>query len=413
MKNYHLSLWKTVLLTRTGRRLFWTICLGAGLHGGVSAQYSSDISVRTYDTVLTGPGYGTYHINFPKWSADSGLLVSVKVSAVVNLQYSYSLKNTDVIAGSYGLWVGREDYFTSPALTAAYDNINEQKIGTFTLNPGDQTVQAPFAFLSNYTNTDSITGSVAPFLGTGTVSFTYSPVTYTNIHTSNNVSFGYHATASETTHFTISYLYASGDGVLATDLSSFTASLREPSTVQLNWSMAVEQKDRVYEIQRSGDGRSFTTVGYRTAETAPGVGTVSYSYTDRPEGGWPATAGTGGDKGGKWYYRLRLVSVGGISYSTVQTVTMPSGGVDRLVVFPNPTVDHINLLVPGDPTAPGDWFVNVRAADGRLVQSATFYHSNNLPLFFHQNLSPGVYFVQVMDQQGRGGRVSSFRVDSR
>src|SRR5438132_3592120 len=95
MKNYHLSSWKTALLTA---------CLGTALHGGVSAQYSNNISVRTYDTVLTGPGYGTYHINFPKWSTDSGLLVSVKVSAMVDLQYSYSLKNTDVIAGTYGLW---------------------------------------------------------------------------------------------------------------------------------------------------------------------------------------------------------------------------------------------------------------------------------------------------------------------
>ena len=400
MKNYRPSLWKTALLTA---------CMGATLHGAVHAQSSNNLSVRIYDTVLTGPGYGTYHINFPKWNADSGLLVSVKVSAVVSLQYSYSLKNTDVITGTYGLWVGREDYFTSPALTAAYDNINEQKIGSYTLNPGDQVAQAPFAFLSNYANTDSITGSVAPFLGTGTVSFTYSPITYTNIHASNNASYGYHATASETTHFTLSYLY-SNDGVLSSELSSFTASLREPSSVQLSWSTAAEQKDRVYEIQRSGDGRSFTTIGYKTAETAPGAGTVSYSYMDRLE---ETAAGAGSGNGGKWYYRLRLVSAGSISYSTVQVVTMPSGTEDRLVVFPNPAVDHINLLVPGDPITPGDWLVNIRAVDGRLVQSATFYHSNNLPLFFHQNLSPGIYFVQVTDQQGRMGRVTSFRVDRR
>ncbi|HEY8969219.1 MAG TPA: T9SS type A sorting domain-containing protein, partial [Puia sp.] len=293
----------------------------------------------------------------------------------------------------------------------AYDNINEQKIGSYTLNPGDQVAQAPFAFLSNYANTDSITGSVAPFLGTGSVSFTYSPITYTNIHASNNASYGYHATAAETTHFTLSYLY-SNDGVLNSELSSFTASLREPSSVQLSWSTAAEQKDRVYEIQRSGDGHSFTTIGYKTAEIAPGAGTVSYSYMDRLEEP-SAGGGAGGSKDGKWYYRLRLVRAGSISYSTVQAVTMPSGTGDRLVVFPNPAVDHINLLVPGDPDAPGDWLVNIRAADGRLVQSATFYHSNNLPLFFHQNLSPGIYFVQVTDQQGRMGRVTSFRVDRR
>jgi len=400
MKNYNLSSWKTALATA---------CLGMILHGGVSAQCSNNLSVRTYDTVLTGPGYGIYHINFPKWSIDSGLLVSVKVSAVVNLQYSYSLKNTDVTSGTYGLWVGREDYFTSPALTAAYDNINEQKIGSYTLNPGDQVAQAPFAFLSNYTNTDSITGT-APFLGAGTVSFTYYPITYTDIRSSNNGSYGYHATASEVTHFTLSYQYCNGDGVLATGLSAFSASLRDASTVQLNWSMGTEQKDRVYEIQRSGDGNSFATIGYKTAENPPATGAVNYSYMDKLEG---AAAGTGSGAGGKWYYRLRLVSVGGISYSAVQSVTMPSGVAGRLVVFPNPTVDHIKLLVPGDPNAPGDWIVNIRAADGRLVQSANFHHSNNLSVFFHQTLSAGVYFVQVMDPQGRMGQAASFRVDGR
>ncbi|HVV05802.1 MAG TPA: T9SS type A sorting domain-containing protein [Puia sp.] len=408
MENCTLSSWKTALLTA---------CLGMVLHG-VSAQ-STNLSVRTYDTVLTGPGYGTYHISFPKWNTDSGLLVSVRISATVNLQYSYSLKNTDVITGTYGLWVGREDYYTSPALTAAYDNINEQKIGTYTLNPGEQATQAPFSFLSSYANTDSITGSTAPFLGAGTVSFTYYPITYTNIRSSNNASYGYHATALETTHFSISYLYSTGDVVLATDLSSFTAVLREPSSVQLNWSTAAEQQDRTYEIQRSGDGHTFTTIGYKVAEAASGP--VSYSYMDRLDApasgtgndGVATGTGSGSSDGGKWYYRLRLVHAGGVTYSTVRTVTMPSDAAGRLVLFPNPTVDHINLLMPGDPNAPGDWLVNIRAADGRLVQSATFYHSNNLPIFFHQNLSPGIYFAQVMDSQGRNGRVTSFRVDRR
>ncbi|HVU57555.1 MAG TPA: T9SS type A sorting domain-containing protein [Puia sp.] len=431
MKNCDLSSWKNAALTRTGWS-FGALLLGAILaalpFGGVSAQCTNNLSVHTYDTVITGPGYGTYNLSFPKWRTDSGLLVSVKVSAVVSVQYSYLLKNTDATAGTYDIWVGREDYFTSPALTAAYDNLNERKIATHTLSPGDQVVQGPMAYLSNYANTDSITGSVAPFLGTGTVSFTYSPITYTNIRTSNNVSYGYHATATESTHFTVSYLYCNGDGILASDLSAFTASLRGPSTVQLNWSMATEQKDRVYEIQRSGDGLSFNTIGYTPAELPAGMGTVSYAYTDRLEGdGWPGAAGpvagggggnggnsgNPGNGGGKWYYRLRLVSVGGISYSPVQTVTMPSGGANRLVVFPNPAVDHINLLVPGDPDAQGDWLVNIRAVDGRLMQSATFYHSNSLPLFFHQHLSPGVYFVQVTDLQGRLGRVTSFRVDGR
>jgi hypothetical protein len=401
MKNCCLSSWKTALLTA---------CMGVALHGGASAQCTNNLLVRTYDTVISGPGYGTYQFNFPKWSIDSGLLVAVKVSTVVNLQYGYTLKNTDVTDGTYDILVGRLDRFSSTALPAPYSNSNEQQIGSYNLNPGDQVSQAPMAILTNYTSTDSVSGNTAPFVGAGTVQFTYKPTTYTSIQMTNTVSYGYHATASELTHFTLSYVYCNGIGVLATGLTSFTATLNDLSTVHLNWSTATEENDRVYEIQRSGDGRSFATIGYTKAASSAGAGAANYSYTDRLDANGATTAG--GDAG-KWYYRLRLVSGGGISYSTIEFVMVPSGGVNRLAVFPNPAVDHINLLIPGDPNAPGDWVVNVRAADGRLVQSANFFHSNNLPLFFHQTLSPGVYFVQVMDPQGRAGKSASFRVDRR
>jgi hypothetical protein len=402
MKNYCLSSWKTALVIA---------CTGVALHGGVSAQCTNNLLVRTYDTVISGPGYGTYQFSFPQWTIDSGLLVAVKVRTSVNLQYGYSLKNTDVTEGTYDVLLGRLDRFSSPALTAAYSNTNEQQIGSYNLNPGDQVTQAPIPV--NYVSTDSISGNTAPFVGGGTVAFTYKPTTYTSIQMTNTVSYGFHATASELTHFTVSYLYCNGNSVLATGLSSFTARLTEPGTVQLNWSTASEQSDRIYEIQRSGDGRSFSTIGYIKAELSPGAGDLNYSYTDRLNVNGVTVAGTGFGGGDKWYYRLRLVSAGGISYSTIQSVTMPSGGGDKLVVYPNPAVDHINLLVPGDPSSPGDWVVNVRAVDGRLIQTATFFHSNNLPLFFHQTLVPGVYFVQVMDPQGRAGRVASFRVDRR
>ncbi|HEY4207689.1 MAG TPA: hypothetical protein VGM31_12780, partial [Puia sp.] len=190
MKNYDLFPWKKTLIA---------LSMGMILQGGVSAQTADNLSIRTYDTVITGPGYGTYHFTFPKWNLDSGLLVSVKISAVVTVQYGYSLTNTSGTVGTYGLYVGREDYFTSPALSAAYDNVNEQNIGSYTMNPGDQVSKAPFAVLNNYVNKDSITGNTAPFLGTGTVNFTYSPITYTSIHMSNTDSYGYHASASEVT----------------------------------------------------------------------------------------------------------------------------------------------------------------------------------------------------------------------
>jgi hypothetical protein len=366
------------------------LCTGLILQHNAIAQCSSGLTARTYDTVLTGPGYGNYHLSFPKWSPDSGILVSVKVAAMVNVQYGFSLKNVDVMAGSYGLWVGREDMISSPALPVTYDNITEQKIGTYSLNPGDQMAMPPFSLLSNYANIDSITAITAPFLGAGKVSFTYAPITYTNIHTSTNASYSYHATATDVTRFSLTYIYCRDGGLLASQLTSFTAVMKDPLSVQLDWHIAGEEKDLLYEIQRSKDGASFTTIGSRASG--------DHTYMDRPGAG-------------KWYYRLRIVTPGSMAWSTVKEVVLGQNGTGKLVVYPNPAVDHINLLLPGDPNQPNDWQVEIRAADGRQIQSAVFSHTNAFFINFRQDLPPGVYFVRASDPQGHNEHVSAFRID--
>jgi hypothetical protein len=387
MMNRNLSPWKNACLA---------LCAGLFLHNSAGAQCANNLSTRTYDTLLSGPGYGTYQLSFPKWSPDSGLLVSVKVSALVNVQYGFTLKNVDAMAGTYGLWVGREDLITSPSLPAPYDNITEQKIGTYTLNPGDQVAVAPFPFLSNYANVDSFSAGTAPFLGAGNVNFTYTPITYTNIHTSNNASYSYHATATDVTRFSLTYLYCKDGFVLASGLTAFTAVAKDPGSVQLDWRVAEDAANRTYEVQRSKDGTTFSTIGSRAAV----AGETAYTYPDRP------------GAGGKWYYRLRIVTPGEISYSPVKEVVLGQGGAGRLVVYPNPAVDHINLVMPGDAGAPGDWRVDICAADGRLIQRANFFHTNSFFINFRQQLSPGIYFVRTSHLQSGVGQVTAFSVDA-
>jgi hypothetical protein len=391
MLNCAPSPWKNTLLL---------LCLGMILHGSAIAQCADNLSTRTYDTLLSGPGYGTYQLSFPKWNPDSGLLVSVKINALVNVQYGFTLKNVDVAASSYSLWVGREDYFTSPALTTPYDNITEQKIGVYALNPGAQVSMPSFTFLNNYNNIDSIASATAPFLGTGKVNFTYSPITYTTIHASNNASYSYHATASEVTRFSLTYTYCTANVILRSSLTAFTAVLKDPGSVQLDWSVTGEEKDKLYEIQRSGNGSDFTTIG-----SQPSVaGAAGYIYVDHL-----SEVGTG-----KYYYRLRIITPGGSAYSPVREVTAGrDGNPGKLTIYPNPAVSHINLVLPGDPNHPGDWRVDILAADGRLVQRAAFFHTNSFFINFRQHLSPGVYFIRATDLLGQGLQVASFRADGR
>jgi hypothetical protein len=387
MKVYDPSFWKKVCLT---------LCIGMILHFSSLAQCANNMATRSYDTVLTGIGYGSFSIRFPKWNPDSGLLASVKISARVSVQYGFTLKNADIISSVYSLWVGREDQFSSPSMNSDYDNTTEQKIGVFPLDPGNSIVKAPFTFLDNYVNTDSITGT-APFLGTDSVSFTYSPITYTTLHTNNNSSYSYSAAARDTVHFSLTYLYCKGGGVvLAANLTRFEAGLQGPATVHLDWSSVNEVEGRQYAVQRSQDGQHFTTVAFLPAVNFSGgtdaggsasSGAVDYNYDDHLPAG--AT--------GKWYYRLQLTDPGSSVYSVIKEVTISGGG--GLSVYPNPAVDFVDLVF--DQGSGAGWQVEILAADGSRIQSGNYTQSNNIHIDFLNRFPAGVYFIQATERGGQ------------
>jgi hypothetical protein len=301
------------------------------------------------------------------------------------------LKDVDVVPSTYSLWVGREDLISSPAMSTPYDNITEQKIGVFPLSPGGSVSEGPFAFLDNYVNTDSITGNTAPFLGTGSISFAYSPITYSTLHNNNNASYSYSSTARDTVHFSLTYLYCNGAAILANSLTRFTAVLQDPATVQLAWSTVNEKEGRQYQVQRSQDGQHFTTVATLPAAGAlSGSGTADYMYDDH------LPAGTSG----KWYYRLQITDPAGNSYSAIKEIIvgMTKGG--GISVYPNPAINFVDLTIdPGAGSGAG-WQIALFAADGSQVQSGNYLPSHTIRIDFAHKLAAGVYFVQTTDLQG-------------
>jgi hypothetical protein len=123
-------------------------------------------------------------------------------------------------------------------------------------------------------------------------------------------------------------------------------------------------------------------------------------------------AGTGtGANANKYYYRLRIITPGGMFYSSIKEVSPDGQG--KLMIYPNPAVSHISLVLPGDPSRPGDWRVDILTSDGRLVQRAEFFHTNSFFINFRQHLSPGVYFIRATDLPGQALQTASFRVDGR
>jgi hypothetical protein len=272
--------------------------------------------------------------------------------------------------------------------------------------------------MDKYNYSDSIVSNIAPFQGTGRVSFVYSPVTYTTLHTNNNSSYNYHATATDQVHFSITYLYCRSGGILATDLIRFIATPIEPAKVKLDWTVASEMPGRVYEVQRSRDGQAFSTVGSLPSDGGGGLvsAAVVYGFLDHLTGPGRMGPGFDFDQGvwGKWYYRLHIVDPGGAFYSPVRIVILGHEGGGRLIVYPNPAVDHIDLAPEVTGGGGGRaWEVDVIAADGSRVLQQVFNNTNTMRIYFRQTLAAGVYFVRATDVLRPVTYFSSFVVERR
>ncbi len=368
------------------------LCIGTILHLSSHAQCANSLATRTYDTSLTSNGFGIYNISAPQWSPDSGLLVSVKLSAVVSSQYGFTLRNADTLPAAFSLTLGQEDLISGSALSSTYNNIMSTFIQTYPLLPQEGVTRAPFAFLSNHYSTDSITGNVTPFLGTGQVNLSYMSFTYTNLNTANNATYYYSTDISNTMTFSVQYLYCMGGVTLAANLTRFSAAAAPPRSASLSWSAVNEAAGRVYDIQRSGDSKTFTTVG-----SVPATGSeesADYAYTDNlPDSGTDS-----------WYYRLQIHDEGNLTFSPVRQVTIASTA-KTLQVYPNPATSYINLITG---QAAGNWQVDIFAANGNLVQRATILESSTLHLDFTNHLAAGTYFVRLLDLHSGKNYTTSF-----
>ena len=174
-----------------------------------------------------------------------------------------------------------------------------------------------------------------------------------------------------------SILDLNGNFVLPVELISFTAEKRRQTTL-LTWKTAQELNSDRFEIQRSVDRVNFTTLG--TVASRGNTNSLStYSFTDSD----PLT--------GVNYYRLKQIDIDGSStYSKLVSVTFE--GNERLVIFPNPASDRLNIRIPqGNKYS----MIHVTDASGKLVLQKTISSSSTADLDI-RGLPKGVYVLQLI-----------------
>jgi hypothetical protein len=372
------------------------IGLAIGLHVAVQAQCNaSTLSTTTYDTALTSNGFAIYILGFPQFNPDSGTLVAVRLTATVNSQYGFTLRNADSVATTYTLTLGQQDLISGPQLSVPYSNVTTQPMGSYSLDSNQSMTKTPFNLLTNYVASDTVT-AVSPFLGAGRVSLNYQSFTFSNLSAVNNAAYYYSAGINTNVTFSVQYQFCRGGVVLATDLTAWTASLAAPNSVQLNWAAANEVAGRQYVIQRSSDNLTYNDIA--TLDATVDAGAATYSYPDE----LPASADS------SWNYRLQIQDASGqITYSPIRNVTLTAPG-EGLQIYPNPATNFINL-VPNYQDA-GDWRVDILSVNGGLIERDVYMQTRNMQVNFRSKLSAGTYLIRATDLRGQKVATGSFVV---
>lgn len=156
-----------------------------------------------------------------------------------------------------------------------------------------------------------------------------------------------------------------------------------PSAVSLKWDVSEEVNVDRYEIQRSSNGVSFTTIG-----TVPAGGKSIYSFTDQQA---PA---------GNLFYRVRNIDMDGASkFSGVVRLkgNAPNSYSDQLLVYPSPasdqvTIEHKRIL--------RDAKITFSGMDGRIVKTITPTEGSSHTPVNVADLRPGMYIVRFDDGSG-------------
>jgi hypothetical protein len=272
-----------------------------------------------------------------------------------------------------GLTPNRFSLFSPVVLvdTAEYWSINKISGGSaaVTINWDNIKIPVPQVLITgiragyyNGTFWTSIGGS-----GTGSV-LTTGSVTSNSISAFNN-------------YFTI----ASTSLLLPLDIISFTGK-RNSSYNQLNWTVANEVNALHYELQRSTDAVSFTTINMQPAKNNTGIALYNYDDVAAMQS--------------KVFYRIKSTDNNGqIKYSGIVIVAAEQNSRKDLYVIKNPVADKIDIYASVNLN--GSYNYSLANSRGQVVQSGVLNvtHEGIYSIKLQVYLPKGIYMLLLHSEQ--------------
>ena len=155
------------------------------------------------------------------------------------------------------------------------------------------------------------------------------------------------------------------------------------NSIDISWQVYTEINVNTYVIQRSSDGKNFTTIGELAADNAG-----YYTYPDNnPVMGYN-------------YYRLLIVDKdGSVKYSNTDKVNINTTSAS-INFYPNPVVDHTVTLQLTN-ILKGSYQLLVFDNAGKQVYASVINYaggSSVQTIYLPQNISSGIYQVQLKNE---------------
>jgi hypothetical protein len=182
---------------------------------------------------------------------------------------------------------------------------------------------------------------------------------------------------------TISIVYDANCTVMASSITSFKGSITNGQS-SLNWTTNANNATEYFEIQRSLDGYSFTTISKVTAQSSDGP-SADYSFKED----------ISSLKAPVVYYRLRVkMKAKNIVYSNIVRLSLPVHR-DEILMYPNPANDHVQFALVSDKG--GDMKMAVYDFAGLLIETRTVFvqQGANTFLVATDTWKAGAYVIQL------------------
>lgn len=167
--------------------------------------------------------------------------------------------------------------------------------------------------------------------------------------------------------------------VMPVTLLDFSGRTASGSTL-LSWKTAQEENAKEYQVQRSADGSSFTTIGVVAAQGNTSTETA-YRFTDYTPGS------------GTHFYRLKMVDENA-TYKYSQVLQFSLEAPLDVRVIGNPFSNHIRLTLPEHS---GPVSLRLLDATGKVyIHRTRVSESGTISLEVDPSLSKGLYILEVV-----------------